>query len=108
MLVYYLAYLSYTKFLSNDLPFVLTSSVFFYEFFLCIVSILSINYAFWIIYIGSYSPGFNFLSGFNKNLNIYVIFYPTKGIDHENKSIKFGKKYGCGFSKNCWISRVLF
>ena len=107
-LVYYLAYLSYAKFLSNVRPFVLTNSTFSYICSLCICNIFSIASALFINSTGSSSSGFNFFIGFSKNLNISVTFSATKGIDHSNKSIKLGKKYGCGFYKNCWMSNVLF
>ena len=49
-----------------------------------------------------------FLFGLIKWNSISLIFSITNGIDQLNKSIKLGKRYGCGLSINCWMFTKLF
>jgi hypothetical protein len=71
-----------------------------------------VNYIFWLVYCfcfsskastklfkpvssrGIYPFSSIFAFGFSKKNTISVTFYVTNGIDHENKSMKFGSKYG--------------
>lgn len=104
---YSLAFLSSTRCLSRVLPFSCTYSVCSYEFFLCMCRISSTNSALYINWMGISSSLLNLWFSFNRCLNMLVIFSAMKGTDHSKRSKKFGRKYGWGFSKNCWISRVL-
>lgn len=45
---------------------------------------------------GTYPFSSIFALGFSKKNTNSVTFYVTNGIDHENKSMKFGSKYGWG------------
>lgn len=107
-LVNCLAYSLFSNGVSKVRPFKLMMSVFYCVDYFWIVNIFSIISRLSINSIGTMSVSSIFWSGFIKWYNIYVTFYATNGIDHENKSKKFGKMYGCWFYKNCWMSNVLF